>query len=161
MNKEELLKKNATLIGVSSSEKELALDILIEKVLEQLDNDGDAVRISELGVFQLKQEADKTELIFSPLHATGSTTSKTMFLRLPVSKSYEGSDEDIFSISVGKPIVPLKIDSDAGGETDASFVYIKKRIEERVEEILKNSEYLTNFNLWDEYLKAKLMIPNY
>jgi len=157
MNKEELQKKCANLIGVSASEKELAFEVLQEKILEQLKNDGDALRISKLGVFQFKvnKEENSDELIFSPIHS--DVGSKTLFLRLPVKKiSFDDQTtiEDIFSLSVGKPTVPLKTTFETGGESDSSFIYIKKKIEERVNEILGASEFLSNFNLWDDYLRT-------
>lgn len=157
MNKEELQKYCAELIGVSSSEKELAFDILKEKILDQLKKDGDALRVDQLGVFQLKldKENNSAELIFTS--SSKQYSSKTLFLRIPVKLSNYEEDttvEDIFSISVGKPIVPLKSPSESNGDNEASFIFIKKKIEERVSEILNNSEMLTGFNLWDEYLKT-------
>lgn len=156
MNKEELQKYCAELIGVSSSEKELALDIFKEKILEQIKKDGDALRVEGIGVFQLKidNQNNSAELIFSP---DKSITSKSLFLRLPIKHpvSYDDSAiEDIFSISVGKPIVPLKSSGESTGDSETSFVFIKKKIEERVTEILQGSELLAGFNLWDEYIKS-------
>lgn len=156
MNKEELQKKCANLIGVSASEKELAFEVLQDKILEQLKNDSDAIRINELGVFQFKvNDEDNTgELIFSPMQI--SSGSRTLFLRLPVKRTSSNDDtniDDIFSLSVGKPIVPLASTYEAG-ESDSSFVFIKKKIEERVNEILSEAEVLRDFNLWDDYLKS-------
>lgn len=156
MNKEELQKYCAELIGVSSSEKELALDILKEKILEQIKKDGDALRVEGVGVFQLKidNQNNSAELIFSP---DKSVTSKSLFLRLPIKNPVNYDDsaiEDIFSISVGKPIVPIKNSVESGGDSETSFVFIKKKIEERVTEILQGSELLTGFNLWDDYAKS-------
>ena len=156
MNKEELQKYCAELIGVSSSEKELALDILKEKILEQIKKDGDALRVEGIGVFQLKidNQNNSAELIFSP---DKSVTSKSLFLRLPIKHPINYDDsaiEDIFSISVGKPIVPIKNSVESGGDSETSFVFIKKKIEERVTEILQGSELLTGFNLWDDYTKS-------
>lgn len=156
MNKEELQKKCANLIGVSASEKELAFEVLRDKILEQLKNDSDAIRINELGVFQFKinDEDNTSELIFSPMQI--SSGSRTLFLRLPVKRTSSNDDtniDDIFSLSVGKPIVPLSSTYETG-ESDTSFVFIKKKIEERVNEILSEAEVLRNFNLWDDYLKS-------
>lgn len=156
MNKEELQKKCANLIGVSASEKELAFEVLQDKILEQLKNDSDAIRIKELGVFQFKvnDEDNTSELIFSPMQI--SSGSRTLFLRLPVKRTSSNDDtniDDIFSLSVGKPIVPLASTYEAG-ESDSSFVFIKKKIEERVNEILSEAEVLRDFNLWDDYLKS-------
>ncbi|MDZ7766890.1 MAG: SPOR domain-containing protein [Melioribacteraceae bacterium] len=154
MNKEELLKANAELIGVSSSERELALQILIERISEQLREDGDAVKIEELGVFQLKQDSNKSELIFSFITSTSKPASKTLFLRLPISKISEDDSDDAFSVSIGKPTIPLNYSGKEGEEADTSFLFIKKKIEERVTEILDTAVYMKDFNLWDEYLKS-------
>ena len=156
MNKEELQKKCANLIGVSASEKELAFEVLQDKILDQLKNDSDAIRIKELGVFQFKvnNEDNTCELIFSPTQM--SSVSRTLFLRLPVKRTSSNNDtniDDIFSLSVGKPIVPLTSSYEAG-ESDTSFVFIKKKIEERVNEILSEAEFVSNFNLWDDYLES-------
>ena len=156
MNKEELQKHCADLIGVSTSEKEIAFEVMQEKVLEQLQNSGDAIRIDNLGVFQYKEnEEDNTaELIFSQIQ--NSSDTKTMFMRLPVKRSIHEDThaEDIFSVSVGKPIVPLNSSYKTEEDFGTSFIYIKKRIEERVSELLQSSELLSNFNLWDDYLKS-------
>lgn len=154
MNREELLKENADLIGVSYSERELAFQILTEKISEQLREDGDAVKIEELGVFQLKQDSDKSELIFSPIRSSSKTSSKTLFIRIPISKRDEDDSDDVFSVSVGKPTIPLNYSSKPGEEADTSYLFIKKKIEERVTEILDTAVYIKDFNLWDEYLKS-------
>jgi cell division septation protein DedD len=156
MNKEELQKACSNLIGVSSSEKELAFEVLQQKILEVIHKDGEAIRINELGVFQYKEnpETKTAELIFSQI--SNKPNSKTLFIRLPVKKTdySETSLEDVFSLSVGKPVVPINSSYESGSDSETSFIFIRKKIEERVSEILQQSEVLSDFNLWDDYLKT-------
>ncbi len=57
MNKEILEEKIAKLLKVSDQEKNLAFKIFKEKLSETLQV-GEAIRIKDLGVFQLKEQLD-------------------------------------------------------------------------------------------------------
>ena len=61
-------------------------------------------------------------------------------------------DADVFSIGVGKPILPLTGNDENDAET--SYAILRKSIEERVNEILAESDQLPNFNIWDDYYKS-------
>ena len=145
MNKDDIKKLIAKKIGVSSSESELASQILLDSMAENLTGFTNAVKVKGLGIFQVTD--DKRELIYSPAgeDIAGKTDSFYMRFDVPNPPS-EGDDfdEDIFSLSVGKPTVPLNKGAEDGG---TSFLVIRKQIEERVRDILSESEYYENYDL--------------
>ncbi|MGK9477868.1 SPOR domain-containing protein [Melioribacter sp. OK-6-Me] len=161
MTIDELKKKISTLLGVSSSERELAFTIFIKKLGEQL-APGLTIKIPGLGFFQLKnnETVDKfEEILFSPLRE--SISDKVIFLSIDIPMDfYDESNEDTetFSIGVGKPIIP--IGEDAGQDADASYIVFKKLIGERINDLLSESERIPDINIWDEYYKSEISGTN-
>lgn len=168
MDRSQLLKKVATILGVSDTEKELAFEVLLEKISELLEPD-EAIKVPDLGYFQVKKkptklveriiESDlgaesKDTLLFSPV--TDELAEKElMFLTFEINAKQGNSnkvDENVFDIGFGKPILPLAKEI---GQTDSdtSYLLLKKSIEERVLELLSGSDKLENFDLWEEYLQ--------
>jgi len=151
-----LQKKIAEVLGVSSSEKELAFEIFILKVCEILTEDV-TLKVQRIGFFQLKKNVDaKTcTLLFIPLSEDLYRESKNLFLTIPLPSHYHKEkelDPDVFSIGVGKPILPLS--GNDATDTETSYAILRKSIEERVNEILASSDQLPNFNIWDDYYKS-------
>lgn len=150
--------KIADIVGVSYSEKELAYDIFISKLTDIL-SPNLTLKIPAIGYFQLReQREDKSEIIFSPTYDDLNFDSKNIFISIetPLQKKIpneleDNETHDIFSIGVGKPYLPLaeKFDDD----TEASYVYLKKSIEERINDIFSEAEHLPDFNLLDQYEK--------
>jgi cell division septation protein DedD len=158
MNIPELQKKIADVLGVSSSQKELAFEIFIDTVASIL-TVGITLKTPRVGFFQLKNESVKDEenksLIFSSLPEDFSREDKNLYLTINVlqkSKITSEYDSNVFSIGVGKPLLPLTIDEMPDSET--SYAMLRKSIEERVKELISESDQIPNFNVWDDYYQT-------
>lgn len=153
----ELQKKIADVLGVSASQKELSFEIFVDKLSEIL-LEHITIKVPRIGYFQLKVASSKSEnrpLIFSPLSEDFSRESRNLYLTIEVSpkiRSAPEADSNIFSIGVGKPLLPLSIDELP--DTETSYAMLKKSIEERVKELLMESDQIPNFNIWDDYYKS-------
>jgi cell division septation protein DedD len=159
MTIKDLQKKVAEVLGVSSSEKELAYEIFISKINDVLTNNV-TLKVPKIGFFQLRFEENETEvnsLIFSPLSEDFIKDSRTLYLSIELPsriKFQKEVDSTVFSIGVNKPLIPLSDDVSIYTESETSYAILKKSIEERVNEIIVESEYLPGFNIWDDYFKT-------
>ncbi len=157
MTTADLQKKVSEILGVSVSEKELAFEIFISKIRDLL-TDEVTLKVQRVGFFQLKKNIDKTaadSLLFIPLSEELYRESKNLFLTIPIPVQQNTEDEivsDVFSIGVGKPILPLSESENQNTET--SYAILRKSIEERVVEILSEADQLPNFNIWEDYYKS-------
>lgn len=154
----DLQKRIAEVLGVSSSEKELAFNILISKIAENLESDL-TLKVPRVGFFQLKENETnvKETLIYTPFSEEMSKSSRILYLTIDIPhKIYRNAetDSDVFSIGVGKPLLPLSSDLSPQSETETSYVILKRSIEERVNEIIAESDILPNFNIWDDYYES-------
>lgn len=153
----ELQKKIANVLGVSASQKELSFEILVDKLTEILLDDI-TLKVPRVGYFQLKVVSANNEvppLIFSPLSEDFSPESQNLYLTIDVSPKIKNApefDSNIFSIGVGKPLLPLSVDEQPDSET--AYAMLRKSIEERVKELLMQSDQIPNFNIWDDYYKS-------
>ena len=157
MNLKELQKKVAEVLGVSNSQKELAFETFTEKISESL-YEGITLKVPRIGFFQLKSRDNKTgpnrSIIFTPLSVDFTPDSQNLYLTFevkPKSKNTNELDSDVFSIGVGKPLLPLTIDDLPLSET--SFTVLKKSIEERAKELIAESDQIPNFNIFEDYYK--------
>jgi len=153
----ELQKKIADVLGVSVSQKELSFEIFVDKISEIL-LEHITLKVQRVGYFQLKVVSAKNgirPLIFSPLPEDFSRDSRNLYLTIEVAPKIKNTpefDSNIFSIGVGKPLLPLSIDELP--DTETSYAMLKKSIEERVKELLMESDQIPNFNIWDDYYKS-------
>lgn len=153
----ELQKKIADVLGVSGSQKELSFEIFLNKIseilLEQI-----TLKVPRIGFFQLKNVPGKNgnrPLIFSPLSENIHQDTQNLYLTIDVTPKKRNTpefDSNIFSIGVGKPLLPLSIDELP--DTETSYAMLRKSIEERVKELLMESDQIPNFNIWDDYYKS-------
>ena len=102
MNKEILENKIASLLSVSDEDKNLAFKIFKEKLSTNLQI-GEAMRINDLGVFQLKEQLDHRSIsksseksknltiVFSP--QSDDPPSNSLFLNLEIEKSKDDETE--------------------------------------------------------------------
>lgn len=159
MTIKDLQKKVAEVLGVSISEKELAFEIFISKINDVLTNNV-TLKVQRIGFFQMRFEDNKAEvnsLIFSPLSEDFIKDSRTLYLSIELPsklKIQKEVDATVFSIGVNKPLIPLSEDVSIYTESETSYAILKKSIEERVNEIIVESEYLPGFNIWDDYFKT-------
>jgi cell division septation protein DedD len=98
----------------------------------------------------------KNSLIFSPASDDFANDSDSVFLSFDLDEmekdSFEFSD-NIFSVSVGKPIVtPTGVKNFDSSENDGAM---KTTLEDKVTQLVTNSERTTDFNLWDNYLSSQ------
>lgn len=155
MNQTELYKRVADVLGVSSSQKELAFDILTESIVEIL-AEGVTLKIPRVGFFQLKLDSHKKneakQLMFSSLPEDYDRTEKVLYHTFDVNPKYKNSsevDSQVFSIGVGKPLLPLH-DEESRHDSETSFAMLRKSIEERVKELIAESDQIPNFNIWED-----------
>ncbi|MFA7420756.1 MAG: SPOR domain-containing protein [Melioribacteraceae bacterium] len=155
MNQTELYKRVADVLGVSSSQKELAFDILTESIVEIL-AEGVTLKIPRIGFFQLKSDSLKKnetkQLMFSSLPEDYDREEKVLYHTFDINPKYKNSsevDSQVFSIGVGKPLLPLH-DEESRHDSETSFAMLRKSIEERVKELIAESDQIPNFNIWED-----------
>ena len=155
-------------LGVSRTQKDLAFKIFINKVTSILGYD-EALKIPDIGIFQLKKGIDEngniketafnksSRIIFSPTYSTDKEENVSLFLTINVDEQNRASeilDEKIFSLGVGKPLIPIANSGpeSSGGTAD---IYFQKSIQARIADLLSRAEKLENFDLWDDYLSRQ------
>ncbi len=153
----ELQKKVTDVLGVSVSQKELSFEILIENISDVL-GEGITLKVPRIGFFQQKAGltgVDVSKLIFSPLPEDFTHETHNLYLTIdviPKVKTRLEFDSTVFSIGVGKPLLPLSIDELP--DTETSYAMLRKSIEERVKELITESDQIPNFKIWDDYYKS-------
>ncbi|MCP5063953.1 MAG: SPOR domain-containing protein [Ignavibacteriae bacterium] len=163
MTNEKLESKLAELLNVSSHEESITFLLFKKRVAESL-KIGEALKVNDLGVFQLKEQlkkvekskaksstAGKTVLIFSS--DSDGSEKESLFLTLEIEPSKKDSakfDESVFSIGIGKPTVPISEKNVKGSDTDSEF-----SIDEKISNLISSSEKLEKYDLWDDYLDGK------
>lgn len=155
MNTAELKKRISEVLGVSSTQSEIAYEIFLEKLSKFLSY-GITLKVPRVGFFQLKESYNDNprQILFASLPEDYSATSKNFYLTLDVQNNSKNNfeiDSQVFSIGVGKPLLPL-INEDTEHESEISFEMLKKSIEERTKELLSESDQIPNYNIWDEFL---------
>jgi cell division protein FtsN len=153
----ELQKKISDVLGVSVSQKELSFEIFVDTVSEIL-ADGITLKVPRVGFFQKRHtsiKSDTGKIIFSPLPEDYSPNMRNLYLTIDTTEKHKNSldfDSNIFSIGVGKPLLPLA--SDELPNTETSYAMLRKSIEERIRELIAESDQIPNFNIWDDYYKS-------
>ncbi len=161
MDKKELEKKVAGLLNVSEEFQKLAFAQFKKKLSEFL-KVGEAVKINSLGVFQMKEQLDRSDdlgkinskdksltLVFSPESRTSEDDSIFLNLELDEKQLDDNEfDENVFQIGIDKPLVTSE-----GNETESNS--IKNDIAITISTLIDNSEKIKNFDLWEDHLKNK------
>lgn len=161
MKPAELHKRVAEVLGVSVSQKELAFEVLIESVSDIL-TEGITLKIPHIGFFQLKTDLQKSntrkQVMYSALPEDFDPSEKILYHTFDVNAKYKNPSEiepQVFSIGVGKPLLPLH-DEESSYDSETSYVMLRKSIEERVREVLTESDQIPNFNIWEDIYSNKL-----
>lgn len=153
MTTTDLKKRIAEVLGVSATQSEIAFEIFFEN-LSQVISEGITLKVPRVGYFQLKpNERNQNQIIFAPLPEDYSATSKNLFLTFDIYQKNKNSfeiDSQVFSIGVGKPLLPL-VKDDLNFDAESSFEILKKSIEERTKELLSESDQIPNYNIWDDF----------
>jgi len=153
----ELQKKVTDILGVSISQKELSFEIFIENISEVL-GEGITLKVPRIGFFQQRADSsggDVDQLLFASLPEDFSHEDLNLYLTIDVSPKVKTKlefDATVFSIGVGKPLLPLTIDELP--DTETSYAMLRKSIEERVKELIAESDQIPNFNIWDDYYNS-------
>lgn len=163
MNKEVLEKKVADILNISHEESGFAFSLFKEKLANFL-SIGEAIKIENLGVFQLKEQLSHSDddksvepsptLVFAP--ESGQTIEGSLFINLEIVDKVKDEtefDENVFQIGIGKPLATQIKDEDlADANSNKSAT---EELENQINNLFENSEKLKEFDLWEDYLKSK------
>ncbi len=145
----DLKQKIGQMIGLSKAEEDLAYDIFIDKVSESLEI-YNAIKVETLGIFTFARGKDGTGpevLTFVPSY-TGHKDA--LYYKLDYERSGDDDefDESIFNPGVKNINIQQKDKSGKNVHSESA----RRNIEERVVEILSESEPMNEFDLWNDYL---------
>lgn len=167
MDKNSLRKLVSDKLGISSSKKEFAFDVFLKRISQALEAN-EAFKLPGIGYFQLKNEPllkeerkvsngkkklTKRTIFYSPAGSADKNES-SLFLSFDIDvprKDITEFDENIFSLGIQKPIVPIF-------EDDESLSALQKSIESRIDDLIFSSEKLSDFDLFDNYVNQELEI---
>lgn len=166
MNKADLINKITEILGVAKPKDELAFEIFLEKISERLQLD-EALRMPGVGIFQLKEEPftgvkktfpgvdteSKTELMFAPFVKDSEALYLTFDVKKRKTNPLEFSD-DIFSIGVEKPVVPITENLNDSLSANSSYILLRKSIGDLIDKLLDKSDHLENFDIWDDFINS-------
>jgi len=161
MNKKELIKKFSDLLKIPEEKQELAFEIFLRELSDKLVGN-QALRISSLGVFQVKREPVPREerkisgevknfLLFSPV-TSEEDNKQTIYLQFEIPDytrdTFEYTD-DIFSLSEDKPLAPIKqVESETEKKGTTIF--------EKINGLLNESEIVNDLDILSiVYSKSK------
>lgn len=170
MSREKLKSIIAERLELSENEKEFAFGALIKRVTEKL-SFSEALKINNIGVFQLKKEPlprqerssllsaaarEKRTLIYSPPFENLKGDINSLFLTLDLDDftMISGDDVDnVFSLSVNKPIISLSDESSSDQTEHDKEIGRDELIDKEISALVENGAVLRNFDIWEEYLK--------
>jgi len=151
--------KISQLLSVSEDESGFAFKVFKDKIVSKL-NVGEAVKIDDLGVFQLKEQMSenakiagtkKKILVYSP--SSNLKEEDSLFLTLDIDPGAEESDEfteKVFQVGVNRPMITLHTNESEEENNDPKSQIVKK-----ISNLVNESEKITNFDLWEDYLQGK------
>ena len=155
MNKRELENIIGKKLGAEIDELKTATDVFIQSVSEYI-SVGDTIRIPDIGMFQLKKiEKGFSEdsvrssfrLFYVPLTFKKGISDIIAFNVVPDLKKRDNSIDGVFSISIGKPLIPLTETGRNGIIDQSSKIMAKGSYREKSIEILENAIHLKDFKL--------------
>lgn len=162
MDKNSLRKLISDKLGVSTSKKEFAFEVFLQKIGNALEVN-ETMKIAGVGFFQLKHEPllkderkttrggkklTKRTMFFSPFGEQETPDSSSLFLSFDVDlpqKDFTEFDESIFSIGIQKPVAPIF-------DEDENLNSLQKSIESRIDEIISASEKINDFDFFENYV---------
>ena len=174
MTKAEIIRKLAKRAGISDLDAKVFFEAFLRQAVERL-NPGDSVRIKGFGYFQrrtgkIKNSHDSISnkvfadlIVFYPFQTDPEEGAENIIFNVPARSEEEYNVIDsYFSISFGKPVIPLK-------DANLNEFYIppvgyefKRQIEIKAEKLLNESELVENFIKENELLliESGLINPN-
>jgi nucleoid DNA-binding protein/cell division septation protein DedD len=152
MTRTELVKKIIRFAAVPEQEAKVFMETLLRRLSSILSYE-DVFKIAGIGAFRVKDlhnEFNKTlsnsssVIVFNDDYFFGDGGTELLF-GIPESKKEKISEIDAsFSISIGKPIIPLRVDDKADLYSLYSGSEINFIIDSKVEKLINNSEIIRN-----------------
>ncbi len=177
MTKAELIRKMSKRSGVPDSEAKIFFEIFLKRISVLL-NPGEAIKINPFGYFQFRKAvvqsmltttAEKISTDYSDLIVFSSTreepeeNTENLIFNVPSylieNENYNQLDS-YFSLSIGKPVIPLKDAKDNEYFVPPTGGELRKLIETKVEKLLQGAEVITKHTKGNEYLVIKPEIIN-
>ncbi|OGU72343.1 MAG: hypothetical protein A2V93_01645 [Ignavibacteria bacterium RBG_16_34_14] len=138
MNKAELIKNIAGSLSIPESEQKLFFEMLLKRSAEML-NPGESLTVSGLGKFEYRKSFNENE---NDLIVFVTNDNEEIPFDIPEKEeesSLNKSVDSYFSISIGKPIIPLK-----GSDQNEFFIphsgdELKRLLELKVEKFIEQA----------------------
>ncbi|PIW69447.1 MAG: hypothetical protein COW08_07100 [Ignavibacteriales bacterium CG12_big_fil_rev_8_21_14_0_65_30_8] len=165
MNKAELIRAISKRAGIPDTNAKLFFEVLLKRLSETL-QPGQAADISGIGFLQLRkgklQTSDKTEddpvikedlnLIVFYENADEPNTNNIIFNIPEIESHPKDSIEQTFSLSIGKPVIPLKGVNENDYKTPVTGKELKNLVSSRVEILLSEINIIRDYAKGSEVL---------
>ncbi|HEX2960262.1 MAG TPA: SPOR domain-containing protein [Ignavibacteriales bacterium] len=157
MKKEELVNIISARLSSQGKETAVAFDVFLQKVAESLEVN-ESVKIPEVGIFQLKKKGTLDEsgsqgkgsfyLLFVPLKYNRKDKNEVLAFQVnPRNLKKTEIDDDVFSLSVDQPVIPVTEQARKEFLVHSSYLMMQKNFEDRVDGMLLNSVNLSDFEI--------------
>ncbi|MHB1686205.1 MAG: SPOR domain-containing protein [Ignavibacteriaceae bacterium] len=166
MTKAELIRKLARKAGAPDSEAKIFFEIFLRKASEILKL-GEAIKLKSFGYFQfrrgmiknisssagsIKNLAYADLMVFTPLNESEEANENLIF-NIPSSRDEEFHYVDLyFSLSIGKPVIPLKGVIDTEFFVPPTGIELRKLIQIKVDKLLLDVEVIDQHIKGSEFL---------
>lgn len=165
MNKAELIRAISKRAGIPDTNAKLFFEVLLKRLSETL-QPGQAADISGIGFLQLRkgklQTSDKAEddpiikenlnLIVYYENADEPNTNNIIFNIPEIESHPKDSIEQSFSLSIGKPVIPLKGVNENDYKTPITGKELKNLVSSRVEILLSEIKIIRDYAKGSEVL---------
>ncbi|MGE5429583.1 MAG: SPOR domain-containing protein [Syntrophomonadaceae bacterium] len=157
MKKEELVNIISARLNSQGKETAVAFDVFLQKVAESLQVN-ESVKIPDVGIFQLKRKGSLDDsagqgkssfyLLFVPLKYNRKDKNEVLAFQVnPRNIKKTELDDDVFSLSVDQPVIPVTEQARKDFLVHSSYLMMQKNFEERVDGLLLNSLNLSDFEI--------------
>ncbi len=164
ITKAELIRKLARRAGVPDQEAKLFFEIFLKRAVEIL-KPGSAVFIKQYGYFQLRRgkidnltgvDGTASAPVYADLMVFSSEEVKdndNLFFNIPLNRAQEYHPLDsYFSLSIGKPVIPLKNVTPDEHFVQPSGLELRRLIESKVEKLFNELEIIEDYLTGHEVL---------
>ncbi len=165
MTKAELIRKLAKRSGVPDQETKIFFELFLQKAATSLKR-GEAVKLKGIGYFQLRQGVIKDSLsesndniiysdlmVFFPIQNDEISSEESLIFNVPMPTVDAFSQVDsYFSLSIGKPVIPLEGVKETEYFSPPSSHELKKLIETKVDKLLQTAEVINQYIKGNEVL---------
>lgn len=153
MNKAELVSRLTKRVGVPEADIKIFLEVLLNKITEIL-NTGDSAEIEGIGTFyfikgelikkntnlELNRDTVVDLIVYSPFNLFDPSSDENLIFNIPNSSFGSYSEVDsLFTLSAGKPIIPLEQNPDSNLFVPRSEVEMWRLVESKVDKVLSEA----------------------